>query len=38
MNEGDTLKEAIENINEAIVGRIKSRLKTGESGSVVHPA
>ena len=28
MTEGDTLKEAIENINEAIVGCIKSRLKT----------
>jgi len=28
MTEGETLKEAIENINEAIVGCIKSRLKT----------
>jgi len=28
MTEGDTLKEAIENINEAIVGCLKSRLKT----------
>ncbi|MDD1687907.1 type II toxin-antitoxin system HicB family antitoxin [Methanoregula sp.] len=28
MTEGDTLNEAIENINEAIVGCIKSRLKT----------
>ncbi len=28
MTEGDTLREAIENINEAIVGCIKSRLKT----------
>jgi predicted RNase H-like HicB family nuclease len=28
VTEGDTLKEAIENINEAIVGCIKSRLKT----------
>jgi len=28
MTEGDTLKEAIENIYEAIVGCIKSRLKT----------
>ncbi|MFA4824870.1 MAG: type II toxin-antitoxin system HicB family antitoxin [Methanoregula sp.] len=28
MTEGATLKEAIENINEAIVGCIKSRLKT----------
>jgi len=27
MTEGDTLKEAIENINEAIVGCIRSRLK-----------
>jgi predicted RNase H-like HicB family nuclease len=27
MTEGETLKEAIENINEAIVGSIKSRLK-----------
>lgn len=27
MTEGDTFKEAIENINEAIVGCIKSRLK-----------
>jgi predicted RNase H-like HicB family nuclease len=27
MTEGETLKEAIENINEAIVGCIKSRLK-----------
>jgi predicted RNase H-like HicB family nuclease len=27
MTEGDTLKEAIENINEAIIGCIKSRLK-----------
>ncbi|MCX6693070.1 MAG: type II toxin-antitoxin system HicB family antitoxin [Methanomicrobiales archaeon] len=26
MTEGETLKEAIENINEAIVGCIKSRL------------
>ena len=28
MTDGDTLREAIENINEAIVGCIKSRLKT----------
>ncbi|MEA1944165.1 MAG: type II toxin-antitoxin system HicB family antitoxin [Euryarchaeota archaeon] len=27
LSEGDTLKEAIENINEAIVGCLKSRLK-----------
>lgn len=33
LSEGDTLKEAIENINEAIVGCIKSRLKTA-SGNI----
>jgi len=27
LSEGDTLKEAIENINEAIVGCLRSRLK-----------
>ena len=28
LSEGDTLEEAIENISEAIVGCLKSRLKT----------
>ncbi|MDD3135450.1 MAG: type II toxin-antitoxin system HicB family antitoxin [Methanoregula sp.] len=31
MTEGDTLKEAIANINEAIVGCIKSHLKTASN-------
>jgi predicted RNase H-like HicB family nuclease len=34
MTEGATLKEAIENINEAIVGCIKSRLKT--ASDMIH--
>jgi predicted RNase H-like HicB family nuclease len=28
LSEGDTLEEAIENISEAIIGCLKSRLKT----------
>ena len=30
LSEGDTVEEAISNINEAIVGCLKSRLKTAE--------